>query len=317
MEDAIRSQQTHPDPDLQRQVDSRIGQLAARTPRGNSGFEVAVAYFQATGRRDLLDPSIAAANAIAADFAARNPPFNGGERDAINCVQLYRATGDRRHLDLARHYLDIRGQETSVDRSRHNQSYMPATEQSEAVGHAVNCASLMVSLLDVGVLAGLEPYAAAARRMWTDAATRKMYVTGGIGSTGNEGFGEAYVLPNVSAYAETCAVLMFATLNHKLFLSSGDAKYIDVLERGIYNNALSGVSVSGDRFFYVNRLASAGDGRDTRWTRASLECCPPNLVRFLAGMPGFIYAQDDRRGIYVNLYVSSEAEFSVEQDRLS
>jgi DUF1680 family protein len=317
LEAAIRSLQTHSDPELQRQVDARIAQLAARTPRGNSGFEVAVAYFQATGRRDLLDPSIAAANAIAADFAARNPPFNGGERDAINCVQLYRATGDRRHLDLARHYLDIRGQETSVDRSRHNQSYMPATEQSEAVGHAVNCASLMVSLLDVGVLAGLEPYAAAARRMWTDAATRKMYVTGGIGSTGNEGFGEAYVLPNVSAYAETCAVLMFATLNHKLFLSSGDAKYIDVLERGIYNNALSGVSTTGDQFFYVNRLASAGDGRDTRWTRASLECCPPNLVRFLAGMPGFIYAQDDRRGIYVNLYVSSEAEFSVEQDRLS
>src|SRR5262249_42827029 len=186
----------------------------------------------------------------------------------------------------------------------------------EAVGHAVNCASLMVSLLDVGVLTGLEPYSLAAHRMWTDAATRKMYVTGGIGSTGNEGFGEPYVLPTISAYAETCAVLMFATLNHKLFLGSGDAKYIDVLERGIYNNALSGVSTKGDRFFYVNRLASAGDGRDTRWTRASLECCPPNLVRFLAQMPGYIYAQDDRRTIYVNLYVSSEADFRVDDDRL-
>src|SRR5262249_21062651 len=186
----------------------------------------------------------------------------------------------------------------------------------EAVGHAVNCASLMVSLLDVGVLTGLEAYVAAARRMWTDAATRKMYVTGGIGSTGNEGFGEPYVLPTISAYAETCAVLMFATLNHKLFLSSGDASFIDVLERGIYNNALSGVSTTGDRFFYVNRLASAGDGRDTRWTRASLECCPPNLVRFLAVMPGYIYAQDDQRTIYVNLYVSSEAAFNVGQNRL-
>jgi len=316
LEAAILSLQTHPDPELQRQVDGRIAQLAARTPRGNSGFEVAVAYFQATGRRDLLEPSIAAANALAADFAARNPPFNGGERDAINCVQLYLATRDRKHLDLARHYLDIRGLETSVDRSRHNQSYMPVTEQSEAVGHAVNCASLMVSLLDVGMLTGLEQYTNAARRMWTDAATRKMYVTGGIGSTGNEGFGEPYVLPNISAYAETCAVLMFATLNHKLFLSSGDAKYVDVLERGMYNNALSGVSTAGDRFFYVNRLASAGDGRDTRWTRASLECCPPNLVRFLAAMPGYIYAQDDRRAIYVNLYVSSDAEFGVDGNRL-
>src|SRR5215471_2968659 len=316
LEAAILSLQTRPDPALQRQVNERIAQLAARKPRGNSGFEVAVAYFQATGRRDLLEPSIAAANALAADFAARNPPFNGGERDAINCVQLYLATGDRKHLDLAKHYLDIRGRETSVDRSRHNQSYMPVTEQSEVVGHAVNCASLMVSLLDVGVLTGLEQYTNAARRMWTDAATRKMYITGGIGSTGNEGFGEAYVLPNISAYAETCAVLMFATLNHKLFLSSGDAKYIDVLERGIYNNALSGVSTAGDRFFYVNRLASAGDGRDTRWTRASLECCPPNLVRFLAAMPGYIYAQDDRRAIYLNLYVSSDVEFSVGESRL-
>jgi hypothetical protein len=143
-----------------------------------------------------------------------------------------------------------------------------------------------------------------------------MYVTGGVGSTGNEGFGQPYVLPNISAYAETCAVLMFATLNHRLFLSSGDARYIDVLERGIYNNALSGVSVSGDRFFYVNRLASAGDGRDTRWARASLECCPPNLVRFLAAMPGYIYAQDNQRAIYVNLYVSSNTEFLVGQERL-
>ncbi len=138
-----------------------------------------------------------------------------------------------------------------------------------------------------------------------------MYVTGGVGSTGNEGFGEPYSLPAISAYAETCAVLMFATLNHKLFLASGDGKYLDVLERGIYNNALSGVSLEGDRFFYVNRLASAGDGRDTRWERASLECCPPNLVRFLASMPGYIYAQDARGGIYVNLYVSGGARFTI------
>jgi len=328
LEAAIRSLQTHPDAELQRQVDARVAQLAARQPRGNGGFEVAVAHFQATGRRDLLDPAIAVADALAADFAARNPPFNGGERDAINCIQLYRATGNQKHLDLARHYLDIRGLETSVDRSRHNQSYMPVTEQSEAVGHAVNCATLMVSLLDVGVLTGAEPYAAAARRMWTDAATQKMYVTGGIGSTGNEGFGEPYVLPSISAYAETCAVLMFATLNHRLFLSSGDAKYIDVLERGIYNNALSGVSAKGDQFFYVNRLASAGDGRDTRWTRASLECCPPNLVRFLAQMPDYIYAVRGGRGaggaatgrdaetVFVNLYVSSETAFDINGGRL-
>ena len=104
---------------------------------------------------------------------------------------------------------------------------------------------------------------------------------------------------------------MFITLNHRMFMATADAKYIDVMERGMYNNAIDGVSASGNRFFYVNRLASAGDGRDTRWERASLECCPPNLVRFLASMPGLIYAQDKDDAIFVNLYVSSEASFKV------
>jgi DUF1680 family protein len=126
-----------------------------------------------------------------------------------------------------------------------------------------------------------------------------------------------HVLPNISAYSETCAVLMFMTLSHRLFLATGEAKYIDVLERGMYNNALSGVSTTGNRFFYVNRLASAGDGRDERWERASLECCPPNLVRFLATMPGYIYAQDKRDAVYVNLYVTSRAAFKVARNDLS
>src|SRR5205807_9112788 len=109
----------------------------------------------------------------------------------------------------------------------------------------------------------------------------------------------------------TCAALMFITFNHKMFLATGDGKYIDVLERSMYNNAIDGVSSSGNRFFYVNRLASAGDGRDSRWERASLECCPPNLVRFLASMPGYLYAQDRNDAIFVNLYVSSDAAFQV------
>src|SRR5439155_6765505 len=272
---------------------------------------VAATLYNTDGRRDLLDQAIRSADAIYDDFVKRNPPFSGGERDAINCVQLYRVTHDKKHLDLAKHYLDIRGLDNSVNRSRHNQSYAPVLEQSEAVGHAVNCASLMVSLTDVGVLTGIRAYLDAAMRMWSDVVNRKMYITGGIGSTGNEGFGEPFSLPNISAYSETCAVLMFITLNHKLFLATGDSRYIDVMERGMYNNALSGVSTSGNRFFYVNRLASAGDGRDARWERASLECCPPNLVRFLASMPGFVYAQDPQDAIYVNLYLSSEASFSV------
>jgi DUF1680 family protein len=321
LEAAIYSLETHPDPALQAQVDARIEALRQameeRLRMSNTGFEVAVAWQAGTGKRTLLDPAIKSAAALYEDFKVNRPPFSGGERDAINCLQLYRATHDKKHLDLAKHYLDIRGLESSVNRSRHNQSYKPVLEQSEAVGHAVNCVTLMVSLADVGMLTGLRPYLDAAQRMWTDAAARKMYVTGGVGTTGNEGFGEPYVLPNISAYAETCAVLMWMTLNQRLFQVTGDAKYIDVLERGMYNNALSGVSAAANRFFYVNRLASAGDGRDARWERASLECCPPNLVRFLASMPGYIYAQDKLGTVYVNLYVSSRASFTVASKEIS
>jgi DUF1680 family protein len=319
LEAAILSLETHPNATLQAQVEARVQQLLQTPSTGNGGFEVAATYFASTGKRDLLEKAMTTADALYSDFATRNPPFSGGERDAINCIQLYRATHDKKHLDLAKHYLDIRGLENSVNRSRHNQSYKPVLEQREAVGHAVNCVTLMVSLADVGVLTGLREYFDAAQRMWADAVERKMYITGGVGTTGNEGFGEPYSLPNISAYSETCAVLMFITLNHRLFLATGDSKYIDVMERGMYNNAIDGVSHSGNRFFYVNRLASAGDGRDARWERASLECCPPNLVRFLASMPGFIYAQDtreNREAIYVNLYVSSETDFKVGAKKL-
>ena len=320
LEAAILSLTTHPNPALQAQVDARIREIADAPPGGrndgNSRFEVAATYYNATGKRDLLDKAIASAEALYETFRTTNPPFAGGERDAINCVQLYRVTHNRKHLDLAKHYLDIRGLPNSVNRSRHNQSYKPVLEQTEAVGHAVNCLSLMVSLTDVGVLTGLREYFDAARRMWLDVVERKMYVTGGAGTTGNEGFGDPYSLPNISAYSETCAALMFITLNHRMFMATGDSQYIDVMERCMYNNAIDGVAVAGNRFFYVNRLASAGDGRDVRWERASLECCPPNLVRFLASMPSFIYAQDHSGAIYVNLYVSSDTSFTVDSKKI-
>ncbi len=320
LEAAIYSLRMHPDARLQAQVESRIQDIKAaqeaQPGAGNSLFEVAAAHYSVTGKRDLLDVAIRSAEALYQTLQSATPRFSGGERDAINCVQLYRATREKRHLDLAKYYLDIRGLENSLNRSRHNQSYKPVLEQSEAVGHAVNDASLMVSLADVGVLTGIEDYLNAARRIWMDVVSCKLYITGGIGSTGNEGFGRPYSLPNLSAYSESCAAFMFATFNHRMFLATGDGKYIDVMERTLYNNVVAAVSVSGNRFFYVNRLASAGDGRDLRWERASLECCPPNLVRFLASMPGYIYARSNDE-IYVNLYVSSEVTFMVNGKELS
>lgn len=318
---AIYSLQTHPDIALRAQVDSRVEQIRraqdAALRLTNDLFEVAAAHYEARGRRDLLDLAVRSADAIYETHRTSSPPFSGGERDAINCIALYRVTKQKRYLDLAKHYLDIRGLPDSVDRSRHNQSHKPVLEQGEAVGHAVNCASLMVSLVEVGILTGIRDYFDAAQRLWLDAVGRKMYITGGIGSTGNEGFGAAYSLPNLSAYAETCAGIMFATLNHLMFLATGSSQYIDVMERALYNNVVDGVSTSGNRFFYVNRLASAGDGRDARWDRASLECCPPNLARFMAAMPAYLYAQGSAGDIFVNLYVSSHVSTAVNNQAVS
>ncbi len=317
LEGAILSLHTHPDSWLEERVDARVRDLAAQAPRpSNREFEIASTHHRLTGKRDLLDRSIRAADLLYEDFRAHDPPFSGGERDSLNCAALYKVTDTPEHLWLARHYLDIRGRPDSVGRSRHNQSYKPVLEQSEAVGHAVNCVTLMVSLADAGVLTGDRRYLDAAHRMWHDAVTRKIYITGGVGSTGNEGFGEPYVLPNLTAYCESCAVLMFITLNHQLFLATGDARYIDVMERGMYNNAVDGVGMDGHHYFYVNRLASAGDGRDLRWEHASLECCPPNLVRFAARMPGYVYAQSAEDAVFVNLYTSSEASFDMDGGRL-
>jgi DUF1680 family protein len=320
---AIYSLQTYPDPVLQAKVDASIQQIgtghrpdrSGNLPR-NDFFEVAAAYYCATGKEVLLERATQSADLLYQTYSTSSPPFSGGERDAINCIQLYSVTKDKRYLDLAKHYLDIRGLPNSVIRGRHNQSYEPVLQQNAAVGHAVNCVSLMVSLADVGTLTGLQEYFDTANRMWLDTVSTKLYITGGVGSSGNEGFLGPYMLPNLKAYSETCACIMFSTLNHKMFMATGDAKYIDVMERSMYNNVVDGVSASGDRFFYVNRLASAGDGRDLRWQRASLECCPPNLVRFMASMPQYIYAQRND-AIYVNLYVSSEASFDVNGNKLA
>ncbi len=276
---AIYSLQTYPDAKLQAQVESAIKAMGFEDESGrgpsNDNFEVAAAYYIASGRRDVLDRAIPAADAIYKLYQTTNPPFSGGERDAINCLALYGVTEDKRYLDLAKHYLDIRGLSNSLDRSRHNQSYKPVLEQGEAVGHAVNGASLMLSLVDVGTLTGIQDYFDAASRIWTDAVTTKLYITGGIGSTGNEGFGQPYSLPNLSAYAETCAAIMFTTFNHRMFLATGDSKYIDVMERAMYNNAIDGVGAAGDTFFYVNRLASASDGRNAALAARFAGMLPP------------------------------------------
>lgn len=313
LEAAIYIAKSRPDLNMKDYVERCLQPMLASPTAGheNRQFELGAALWFTLGDRRLIDKCLPEAAALEREFREKDPAYPGGERPSMSCTHLYRVTRDPGHLALAKHYLDIRGRADAPGRSRHTQSWLPVLDQREAAGHAVNGATLILSMLDVGVYSGDRRYFDAAHAIWTDAVTNKLYVSGGIGQTGNEGFGRPHVLPNVSSYTETCATLMFQNLNHRWFMATGDARYIDLLERGMYNNMLDGVSHSGDHFFYVNRLASAGDGRDERWQHASLECCPPNLVRFLASMPGMIYAQDQAGAIHVNLYVSSEASFAV------
>ena len=195
---------------------------------------------------------------------------------------------------------------------------MPVLQQSEAVGHAVNCATLMVSLADVGVLTGLRPYLDAAQRMWTDAATRKMFVTGGVGTTGNEGFGEPYALPNISAYSETCAVLMFMTLNHRLFLATGDGEvHRRAGARDVQQRAVG--RVDDGQSLLLRQSARERRRRTRRSAGSAPRSSAARRISFASSRrcPATSTRRTRRDAVYVNLYVSSRARFKVARKELS
>jgi alpha-galactosidase len=179
------------------------------------------------------------------------------------------------------------------------------TQQTTAVGHAVRAAYMYSAMADIAALSGDDSYVAALDSIWADVVSKKTYLTGGIGSAGgNEGFSAAYDLPNETAYGETCAAIANALWNYRMFLLKGDAQYLDIFERVAYNGFLSGLALQGNRFFYPNPLASSGQHQRQPWFNCA--CCPPNVTRFLASLPGYLYAVQGQR-IYVNLYVRSES----------
>ena len=168
---------------------------------------------------------------------------------------------------------------------------------------------LYAGAADVAALTGDQELIDAVDRLWENVVDKKTYVTGGIGAKGQgEAFGKNYELPNRTAYCETCANLATCYWNHRMFLLHGDAKYIDVLERALYNSVISGVSLDGKEFFYPNRLSSRGDDARSKWFDCS--CCPTNLCRFIPSVPGYAYAVGDD-GPYVNLFVEGTAELDV------
>lgn len=295
--------------------DERWEKLDSSHELYNAGhlFEAAAAHYQATGKRNLLDIALRLADLIDETFGPgkiQKPP--GHQVVEMGLAKLYRVTGDDRYIRLAKFLLDVRGKPLDGRelRGEYNQDHRPVVEQDEAVGHAVRAGYMYAGMADVAALTGDESYIDAIDQLWENVAGKKLYLTGGIGASGsNEGFGANYDLPNMSAYNETCASIANIYWNHRLFLLHGDAKYVDVMERTLYNAFLSGVSLDGTRFFYPNPLESVGQHERSEWFGCA--CCPGNVTRFMASVPGYVYAVKDRQ-IYVNLYASSEAEIEMD-----
>jgi len=337
VEGAAYALAAHPDPELDEYLDRLIAKFAAaQQPNGYLNtyytlkepgkkwtnlvkmhelycaghlFEAAVAHHRATGKRELLDVAIRFADLIDQKFgpdARHGVP--GHEEIELALVKLYDATGERRYLDLAKFFLDIRGDKSRRDRLHgvYTQDHQPVTEQSTPVGHAVRAMYLYCGMADVAAYTRDPAYVAALDRLWDSTVRRKMYLTGGVGARhGGESFGEDYELPNKSAYAETCAACGLIFWNHRMNLLHGHGRYADVLERALYNGFLSGVSLDGTKFFYVNPLASDGNHHRKEWYGCS--CCPTNVARVLPSVPGYVYATD-KEAIYANLYAAGRAE---------
>ena len=360
LEGAAYSLQVHPDPALDAQLDELIAVIAAAqeddgylfTPRSvdpadpqpgigdtrwsnlavshelyNAGhlYEAAVAHYQATGKRTLLDVAIKNADLVAATFGPdKQRAAPGHEVIEMGLVKLYRVTGDEKYLQMARYFLDQRGRDLELTQYPEGnrfaiyndpvqiQAQAPVLEQTEAVGHAVRAMYLYSGMADVAAIQGDADYLAAVDTLWRDVVGTKLYLHGGVGGrAGREAFGEAYDLPNAEAYAETCASIGLVFWSWRLFLLHGDAEYLDVLERVLYNGLLAGVSLEGNTFFYPNPLASDGErrfnkGSATRQPWFGVACCPGNMTRFLPAVPGYVYATrgDD---VYIANFIASEA----------
>lgn len=277
--------------------------------------EAAIAHYQATGKRTLLNIALKWAELLDQTFGpGKQAIWPGHQITEMALAKLYRASGDERYLKLAKFMLDVRGPDGSRGAGRtYNQSHKKVIEQTEAVGHAVRATYMYTGMADVAALTGDASYLRAIDAIWDDVVGKKLYITGGIGATGSgEAFGRAFELPNMTAYNETCAAIGNDYWNYRLFLLHADAKYIDVMERTLYNGLISGVSLDGKSFFYPNPLESAGQHQRSPWF--GVACCPGNITRFMASVPGYVYAQQGDR-LYVNLFVGSTGEVRLDNGR--
>ena len=352
IEGASFSMSVHPDPALDKYVDSLINIVAkAQEPDGylytartidpahphewsgkerwvqesvlshelyNSGhlLEAASAHYLATGKRNFLNIALKNADLLVSVFGpGKRNDAPGHEIVEMGLVRLYRITKEQKYLDLAKFFIDCRGKTIDPKKSYY-QDQAPVVQQDEAVGHAVRAGYLYSGVTDVAVLTGNLDYINAIDKIWDNMVSKKFYITGGIGAIHDgERFGDNYELPNLTSYNETCAAIANVYWNYRMFLLHGDAKYIDVMERSLYNNVIAGVGLDGKTFFYPNPLEcdakfpfNRGSLNRQPWFDCS--CCPTNLCRFLPSVPGYIYARKQNT-IYINLFVASSTKIDL------
>lgn len=338
------SLKNHPNPEMEKKCDVWVDKIAAaQQPDGylntmytlnepqnrytdmsmhedyNCGhmIEAAVAYYNATGKRKLLEVAIKWANHFNSLFGPDKKHWVTGHQELeLALVKLYKATNDQKYLKLADWLLSERGHRyakgytwTDWKDTAYAQDLLPVKEQTQITGHAVRAMYMYTGAADVAAYTGDEGYMKAMKTVWEDVVYRNMYITGGIGSAGsNEGFSVDYDLPNEQAYCETCASVGMVFWNQRMNALTGESKYMDILEKSLYNGALDGLSLSGDRFFYGNPLASRGQHARREWFGTA--CCPANIARLVVSLGDYIYAKSSD-AIYVNLYIGSNTKINV------
>lgn len=280
--------------------------------------DAACAHYQATGSSKFLDIARRYADCVVREVgpgAGQACVVPGHQIAEMALARLYVLTGEKKYLDEAKFFLDYRGK-THI-KNDYSQSHKPVTQQKEAVGHAVRAGYMYAGMADVAALTGDSSYIKAIDAIWDNIVSKKYYITGGVGARhSGESFGSNYELPNLTAYNETCAAISMVYLNQRMFLLHGDAKYIDCLERTLYNGVISGMSVDGGRFFYPNPLSADGkyrfnsDNTIERQPWFGCACCPSNLCRFIPSIPGYIYAVNGK-DLYVNLFTSNTSTLDV------
>ena len=291
----------------------------------NSGhlFEAAAAHYWATGKKNFLDIAIKNADLLVNNFGPnklRKPP--GHQIVETGLIKLYHITHNTKYLELAKFFLDVRGDSTTHKLyGAYSQDSIPVVKQTEAVGHAVRALYMYAGMTDIAAIYKDKDYLNAVNKIWENVVNKKMYITGGLGARHEgEAFGDNYELPNLTAYNETCAAIASVYWNHRLFLLTGDSKYYDIIERTMYNGLISGISLDGKKFFYPNPTESDGKyefnmGACTRQPWFDCSCCPTNLIRFIPSIPGLVYATNED-SIYVNLFISNNAQVKIDGEQV-